>query len=216
MSVISKNQISLAGEFAVLSQLALTVETATIGRAGAIGATAGLGARWAFARAIVQLPGTAVWLSAHRLRQAADQSPAIRDLVVRYNELLFFRVQHSVACNALHPLEARLARWLLQADDCVDGNSIPLTQEPLGQMLGVRRTTVTIAARLLQGAGMIRYRRALIQIINRPALEGIACECYALLRHKIDKVFPSVPLSSEKRTPLELRIAPARFTFFGK
>jgi CRP-like cAMP-binding protein len=82
-----------------------------------------------------------VWLSAHRLRQAADQSPAIRDLVVRYNELLFFRVQHSVACNALHPLEARLARWLLQADDCVDGNSIPLTQELLGQMLGVRRTT---------------------------------------------------------------------------
>jgi CRP-like cAMP-binding protein len=170
-----------------------TVETATIGRAGVIGATAGLGARCAFARAIVQLPGTAVWLSAHRFRQAADQSPAIRDLVVRYNELLFFRVQQSVACNALHPLEARLARWLLQADDCVDGNSIPLTQELLGQMLGVRRTTVTIAAKLLQGAGMIRYRRGLIQIINRPALEGIACECYALLSHNIDKVFRSRP-----------------------
>jgi CRP-like cAMP-binding protein len=176
-----------------------TVETATIGRAGVIGATAGLGARWAFARAIVQLPGTAVWLSAHRFRQAADQSPAIRDLVVRYNDLLFFRVQQSVACNALHPLEARVARWLLQTHDCLDADAIPLTQEILAQMLGVRRTTVTIAARLLQSAGLIRYRRGLIQIINRPALEDRACECYGVLRHNIDKLFPSRPLETAEQ-----------------
>jgi CRP-like cAMP-binding protein len=142
---------------------------------------------------IVQLPGTAVWLSAHGFHQATNQSPAIRDLVVRYNDLLFSQVQQSVACNALHPLEARLARWLLQTHDCVDDNSIPLTQEFLGQMLGVRRTTVTIAARVLQSAGMIRYRRGLIHLINRPALEDIACECYALLRHNIEKVLPSHP-----------------------
>jgi len=103
---------------------------------------------------------------------------------------VFSQVQQSVACNALHSLEARLCRWLLQAHDCVDGDIIPLTQEFLGQMLGVRRATVTIAARLLQSAGAIHYRRGIIQIIDRPALEGIACECYALFRHNIYKVFP--------------------------
>jgi DNA-binding GntR family transcriptional regulator len=83
----------------------------------------------------------------------------------------------------------------LQTHDCIDGNAIPLTQELLGQMLGVRRTTVTIAARLLQNAGLIRYRRGLIQIVDRAALEDIACECYAVVRHNTDKVFsPPVPV----------------------
>src|SRR5215813_4807636 len=129
-----------------------TVETAAIGRAGVIGASAGLGARSTFARAIVQLPGTAAWLSAAQFHAAANQSQGIRDLVVRYNDLLLAQIQQSVACNALHALEARLCRWLLQTHDCVDRDVIPLTQEFLGQMLGVRRTTVTIAARLLQSA----------------------------------------------------------------
>jgi hypothetical protein len=153
---------------------------------------------WALAGAIVQLPGTAVWLSAHGFQHAANQSPAICDLVVRYNDLLFSQVQQSVACNALHSLEARLCRWLLQAHDCVDGDIIPLTQEFLGQMIGVRRTTVTIAARLLQSAGAIHYRRGVIQIIDRPALEGIACECYAMLRHNIYRF--SLHALSDKKT----------------
>jgi Mn-dependent DtxR family transcriptional regulator len=100
-------------------------------------------------------------------------------------------VQQSVACNALHALEARLCRWLLQTHDCTDGNIIPLTQEFLGQMLGVRRTTVTIAARLLQGAGLIRYRRGHIQILDRAALEDITCECYGVVRQNANRVFPS-------------------------
>jgi CRP-like cAMP-binding protein len=185
-----------------------TVETAIIGRAGAIGTMAGLGARWGFARAIVQLPGTAVWLSAHGFHQAANQSPAIRDLVVRFNDLLFAQVQQSVACNALHSLEARLCGWLLQAHDCVDGNAIPLTQDFLAQMLGVRRTTVNFAAHLLQSAGVIRYRRGLIQIVDRAALEDTSCECYAVIRHKIDKIFPPARFeitngsASEKRSPV--------------
>ena len=145
----------------------------------------------------MQLPGTGLWLSANRFREAANQSPPMRDLLVRYNDLLFSQVQQSVACNALHDLEARLARWLLQTQDCCDSDALPLTQEFLGQMLGVRRTSVTIAARLLQKAGMIRYRRGLIQIIDRLALEGIACECYSLLKLNIDKVFPR-PISHRK------------------
>src|SRR6516164_7844590 len=170
-------------------QSGATVETATIGRAGIIGASVGLGARSTIGRAIVELPGTAAWISASQFHAAAAQSPAIRDLIVRYNDVLLAQVQQSVACNALHGLEARLCRWLLQTHDCIDGNVIPLTQEFLGQMLGVRRTTVTIAARLLQSAGLIRYRRGLIQVVNRAALEKAACECHATVQQNIEKTF---------------------------
>jgi CRP-like cAMP-binding protein len=173
-------------------QSGASVETATIGRAGVIGASAGLGAPSTFARAIVQLPGTAAWLSAAQFHAAANQSQGIRDLIVRYNDLLLAQIQQSVACNALHALEARLCRWLLQTHDCMDGDVIPLTQEFLGQMLGVRRTTVTIAARLLQSAGLIRYRRGHIQVLDRKALEDIACECYAVVRKNADKVFSAL------------------------
>jgi CRP-like cAMP-binding protein len=171
-------------------QSGATVETATIGRGGVIGASAALGARWTFGRAIVQLPATAAWLAASQFHAVANESQTIRHLVVCYNDLLFAQVQQSVACNALHALEARLCRWLLQTHDCVDGDAIPLTQEFLGQMLGVRRTTVTIAARLLQSAGLIRYRRGLIHIADRRGIEEIACECYAVVKHNLDKVFP--------------------------
>jgi CRP-like cAMP-binding protein len=170
-----------------------TVETAIIGRAGVIGASAGLGARRTFTRAIVQLPGTAAWLSAAQFQAVADERQAIRDLIVRCTDLLFAQVQQSVACNTLHSLEARLCRWLLQAHDCMDGKAIPLTQEFFGQMLGVRRTTVTLTTRPLQKAGLIRYGRGCIQILDRAALEDIACECYGVIRHRVDKVFPAPP-----------------------
>jgi CRP-like cAMP-binding protein len=174
-------------------QSGATVETATIGRGGVIGASAGLGARSSFGRAIVQLPGSAAWISAAQFYAVAHECQAIHDLVVRYNDLLLAQVQQSVACNALHAVEARLCRWLLQTRDCVDDDAILLTQEFLGQMLGVRRTTVTIAARLLLNAGLIRYRRGLIHIVDRAALEDIACECYAVVKHNTDKVFPARP-----------------------
>ena len=166
------------------------VETATIGRAGVIGASAGLGAKQSVGRAIVQLPGTGAWLSACQFHAAANRSQGIRDLIVRYNDLLLAQVQQSVVCNALHTMEGRLCRWLLQAHDCMDGNGIPLTQEFLGQVLGVRRTTVTIAAQLLQSSGLIQYRRGLIQIVDRPQLEELSCECYAVVRRHTDKIFP--------------------------
>jgi CRP-like cAMP-binding protein len=167
-----------------------TVETASLGRAGIVGGSAGLGARQAVGRAIVQLPGTASRLLASRFHAAAKESEAIRELAIRYNDLLIAQIQQSVACNALHTLEARLCRWLLQTHDCVDGDTIPLTQEFLGQMLGVRRTSVTLAARLLQSAGMIRYRRGHIQVVDREGLEDAACECYAAIKEHADEVFP--------------------------
>jgi CRP-like cAMP-binding protein len=166
-----------------------TVETATVGRAGVIGASAGLGARLAVSTAIVQLSGTAAWISAAQFRAVANQSKTIRDLIVRCNDLLLGQVQQSVVCNAVHSLEARLCSWLLQTHDCTGGEAMPLTQELLAQILGVRRTTVTIAARLLQNAGLIRYRRGHVQILDRAALEDISCECYAVVRQNADKVF---------------------------
>ncbi len=167
-----------------------TVETATVGREGAIGVTAGMGYRFAFGRAVVQLPGMASRIPFARFHAAAARSRCIRDLVVRYNEVLIAQIQQSVACNALHDVEARLCRWLLQTHDRMESDTMPLTQEFLAQMLGVRRTTVTIVARILQTAGMIRYRRGLIQIVNRGALEEGACECYATIRQQIDQALP--------------------------
>src|SRR5262249_32671246 len=142
---------------------------------------------------IVQLPGIASRLPAARLQTAALESERIRELAVRYNDLLLAQIQQSVACNAVHALEARLCRWLLQAHDCTDGNAAPPTPEFLGQMLGVRRPSVTIVARLLQSAGMIRYRRGQITIVDRPALEDLACECYEVITQQIDQVFPPSP-----------------------
>src|SRR5262249_33958674 len=135
-----------------------TGENATIGRAGGNGASARVGGRATIARARRAVAGAARGDSASPVHAGARRKPAIRDLIVRYNDVLLAQVQQSVACNALHGLEARLCRWLLQTHDCIDGYIIPLTQEFLGQMLGVRRNTVTIAARLLQSTGLIRYR----------------------------------------------------------
>ena len=173
-----------------LMQNGTTIETATLGRAGVVGGSAGLGARRAVGRAIVQLPGPASRMPAHQFHAAARQSERIRELAIRYNDLLLAQIQQSVACNAVHALEARLCRWLLQTRDCVDGDAIPLTQEFLGQMLGVRRTSVTVVARLLQSAGMIRYRRGQIHIVDHAALEDLACECYGVIKQQIDQVFP--------------------------
>ena len=124
-----------------------TIETMTLGRGGVINYIAALGGRQAAGRAIVQIPGIASRMPAASFHAAAQASETIRELVVRYNDLQLAQIQQSVACNALHSLDARLCRWLLQAHDCSDGNDIPLTQELLGQMLGVRRTSVTMAAR---------------------------------------------------------------------
>jgi len=151
-----------------IMQSGATVETGTVGRAGIIGATAGLGSRRAFGKAVVQIAGDAVRLGASQFHVAA------------------------IACNALHVLQSRLCRWLLQTQDCISSDVIPLTQEVLAQMLGVRRTTLTMVARLLQRAGMIRYRRGVIHIVSRAALEENACECYAVIKRHADNLFSNI------------------------
>lgn len=167
------------------------IETATVGREGAVGAFAGLGPWHAFNRAVVQLPGTAACIAAARFHAAVKQSEAIRNLILKFKEAVLAQVQQTAACNALHGLEARLARWLLQALDRFDDATLPLSQDALAQMLGVRRTSVSLTASKLQDAGLIRYRRARIDVIDRAGLEAESCECYATIRRRSDAVTPA-------------------------
>jgi CRP-like cAMP-binding protein len=163
------------------------IETATIGREGVVGAMSGLGPRHAFTGAIVQVTGTTSRIATSRFRTAVKQSDVIREVVLRYNDLLLGQVQQLAACNALHGVEARLCRWLLQTRDCIDSDTIPLTQEFLAQMLGAGRTTVTLTARKLQAMGLIRYRRGRIDLLDPHRLEETACACYEIVRRQIDQ-----------------------------
>jgi len=169
------------------------VETVTLGRASVICANAALGSRHAVGTAIVQIPGEASRTTIARFLEAAQKSPAMRELAGRYNDLLTAQIQQSVACNALHDLGRRLCRWLLHSHDCCAGDTLSLTQEFLSEMLGARRTSVTLAARKLQDDRIISYRRGQIHINDRAALERRACECYFTLEDRIDKVFPRIP-----------------------
>jgi CRP-like cAMP-binding protein len=175
---------------AVMNNGGKIIETATVGREGAVGAMAGFGPRHAFRRAIVQVAGTAAKIPTAHFREAVKSSEALRDILVRYNEVLLAQVQQAAACNAFHEAEQRLARWLLQTRDRIDTDTIPLTQEFLAQMLGVRRTTVTIIAHALQERGLLRYRRGQIEITDRQGLERVSCECYETVRKQIDEYFP--------------------------
>ena len=162
------------------------IEAATIGFEGAVGVNGGLGSRRAFTRAVIQLPGIISHMPVRDFERIVSQSNAIRDIITRYTEVLWVEAQQIAACNALHDAEARLARWLLQTQDRTPGpaSSFPLTQEFLSQMLGIRRTTVTLVARALQRAGLIKYTRGKIVILDRPGLEEAACECYRVIHHE--------------------------------
>jgi CRP-like cAMP-binding protein len=167
------------------------IETATIGREGAVGIMAGLGSRRAAGRAVIQVEGESSQISALNFRTIFDQSPSIRELILRYNDVQMALVQQSAGCNALHHVEKRLCRWLLQTRDRCDNDILPLTHELLSEMLGVQRTTVTVVARALQAEGLVRYRRGQIEIIDRDGLEKKTCECYEFVRAKSDEVFSS-------------------------
>jgi CRP-like cAMP-binding protein len=133
---------------------------------------------------------------------AMQAHPVLRDKVVQCNELLVAQMQQSIACNALHDVESRLCRWLLQTQDRTGSDILPFTQELLGQMLGVRRTTITLVARMLQSADMIRWSRGRVEILDRQALEHAACECYATTRERTQRFLtPDRPSASPHRLP---------------
>jgi CRP-like cAMP-binding protein len=166
------------------------VEAATIGREGAVGGIVSAGHKPAFARAVVQIGGTALRMETSALESAKERSGAIRDLFSRYADTLLAQTMQSVACNALHPLDARLCRWLLTTHDRVDSDEIALTQEYLAEMLGVQRTTVSGVARHLQERGLISNMRGRMVILDRTGIEACACECYAAVRNHFRAVLP--------------------------
>jgi CRP-like cAMP-binding protein len=166
-----------------------TVATAAVGREGAVGILSVLGPSPSDITAIVRAVVTASRIPASRFHAAFNRSPAIRHVVQIHVRAVLKQLQLGVACNALHPVGARMARWLLQLRDRVDHDALPLTQEALSQILGVRRTTVTLLMRNLRASGAIRSdRRGLIEI-DRSRLVAAACECHGTMRHEIEEIF---------------------------
>jgi CRP-like cAMP-binding protein len=168
------------------------IEVATIGREGAVGGVVSAGEKPAFGQAVVQIEGGAFAIATEWLDRIKCETPAIGDLISRYSDALLAQLMQSAACNALHSVDERCARWLLAAHDRAGEHSVPLTQEALAEMLGVQRTTVTVVNRRLQQAGLIRARRGVVEIIDRAGLERAACECYAAVEGHYRRLLPGV------------------------
>jgi CRP-like cAMP-binding protein len=169
------------------------VEVATVGREGMAGLHQFLGSRSIpNLRAICQVVGDAVEVDAAAFHEASGAPGPLRQLVERYTLVMQVATAQEVACNRLHPLEMRCARWLLTTRGQVDSDEFDLTQEFLAEMLGVRRATVTIAAGMLQKAGLIRYRRGRIEVLDPEGLAEAACECYAVIRDEYERFMNEV------------------------
>jgi CRP-like cAMP-binding protein len=154
------------------------VEVGTVGPDGMCGVSLLHGVDRVPTECIVQVPGTARRIATSALQAALGVHPGLRRVLLRYADAWVNQVSQGIACNALHPVENRLARWLLASHDSVAGDVLPLTQEFIAIMLGVRRATVTIAATALQNARLIDYLHGKITVINRAGLEQVSCECY--------------------------------------
>lgn len=179
-------QVSIAVEMAD----GVRVDVATIGREGAAGGIVSCGAAHAFGSATVQVPGPAIRVGLAELEAAKNRSSHIKSLFCRYSDALLAQVMQSVACNASHPLEARLCRWLLASHDRASGDDIPITQVVLAEMLGVQRTTTNMVLKRLSTSGAVELRRGTIRIIDRAALEDCSCECYSVVEEHFAKVLP--------------------------
>ena len=164
------------------------VEVATIGREGVVGLLGDSGHGPVTSATMVQAPtSTSVKMPAAFFRQEMTRRGPFFDLVSRYRFALVRFIMQSTACNAVHTVEERLARWLLTAEDHLRTNAFPLTQELAAMMLGVTRPTVSDVAATLQRAGLITYHRGFVTIVDRERLEAAACECYAITAAVVDR-----------------------------
>ena len=159
-----------------------TVEVATIGNEGVVGLSAYLSNGLPTMEVFVQIPGEAVRMTIRAFRQEVRAGTALQDVIRRYTQAYLFQIGQSAACNRVHPIDERCARWLLMSHDRVPGDEFTLTHEFLAEMLGVRRATVTDAAGRLKRRKLIEYRRGRISVLDRRGLEKAACECYGLIR----------------------------------
>ena len=164
------------------------VEIATIGREGMAGLPVILEAGSMTARALVQVPGAGFRMKATAFRKLIDGSRPSRDLMLRYTMALFTQTAQTTSCNRLHEVQQRCARWLLQTHDRADCETFPLTQEFLGQMLGVHRPSVAIAAGMLQRRGLIKYSRGVFTVNDRKGLEQASCSCYGFIAQEYERL----------------------------
>jgi CRP-like cAMP-binding protein len=183
------------------------LEIGLIGNEGMLGATVTLGITAAPMQAVVQGKGTAWRLDIVSLQQLLDQCPQLQHVLQQYLFVLMAQLSQSAACVHFHELDCRLARWLLMSHDRAHCDTFHLTHQFLADMLGVRRSGVSVAAGIMQQKKLIRYTRGMITILDRPALQQVACECYQAgrdeYRNRLGQLTPDTPqqLATEQGTP---------------
>jgi CRP-like cAMP-binding protein len=164
-----------------------SVEVGLVGKEGFIGLPLVVGFRTAPTRAVSQIEGSSFRIDAETLKGILQQSPQLELRLQRFAQIMSAQVKQIAACNRLHEVNERLGRWLLMTADRIGSNSVSLTQELIAQMLGTRRSSVTVAAGMLQKAGLITHRRGDVEIIDRSKLEEAACECYGIMRRQVEE-----------------------------
>lgn len=169
-----------------------SAEIAIVGNEGIVGIALFMGGETTPSRAVVQSAGHGYRLSAKVLKQEFTRGGPIQHLLLRYTQALITQMAQTAVCNRHHTIEQQLCRWLLLSIDRLPSNELTMTQELISNMLGVRRSGVTEAALKLQNAGVIRYSHGHISVLDRPALEKHACECYAVVKREFDRLLPAV------------------------
>ena len=165
------------------------IETALVGHDGVLNAASALDGKVSLNKGIVQMAGSAGAIDVDQLRRLADEIKPFRSLLIRHEQVLFAQSQQSAACNASHKVEARMCRWLLHMRDLAGNDDLTLTQEFLAQMLSVRRPSVSIVASPLQKAGLIKYSRGNIRVLDAKGLQKRACECYGTVKAHYQRMF---------------------------
>ena len=169
-----------------VTQSGATVEIAMVGTEGMVGIPIILRIQRTPYRIMVQIPGDALRIKAHVIYAEFKRGGKLQDVLLSYTHTLLTQISQSALCNRFHPVEKRLCRWLLTTHDRVHGDTFHLTQEIISYMLGTPRTRVTMAAGVIQEAGLIRYKRGKITIIDRRGLEQVACECYGIVAESLE------------------------------
>ncbi|MBE9177421.1 Crp/Fnr family transcriptional regulator [Oculatella sp. LEGE 06141] len=165
-----------------------TVEVGIVGREGVVGAPEIVGDGITSYQAIVQLAGTGMRMSAEVLKAEINRSETLRKRLLLYIQALFVQIAQGAVCNRLHTIEQRLARWLLTIRDGIQANEFYLTQEFIAEMIGIRRSSVTVAAGALQQSGMIQYTRGRITILDCDHLKTTSCECYRVIKQEFERI----------------------------
>jgi CRP-like cAMP-binding protein len=169
-----------------------SAEVAVVGNEGIIGIALFMGGETMPNRAVVQSAGHAYRLPGQLLKQAFQDSIALQHLLLRYTQALLTQLAQTAVCNRHHSLDQQLCRWLLLSRDRLSSDELLMTQELIANMLGVRREGVTEAAGKLQAAGLIRYQRGHITVLDRAGLEARACECYEVVKREYDRLLPEL------------------------